>query len=122
MLYLINQRVPDLEEQYGFLMPLQSDVHTTIQTAIERQSQEDGWLFSALDPITCQIASQVLGLDIPDIQQVPPDHDLFGMSTDDIAIALLDNMELGDEVMCIVHHATIKGTQYLTFVSITKWE
>ena len=119
MLYLINQKSSELEIAFGFTIPLQEDIHDTIKKAIEMQEQEEGYLSSALDPMTAQIAGQLFGLEIPSIQDF---GEYVGATPDDVAITIPDNMELGDEVIAIVYEGSYEGTHVMSFTSYTKWE
>ena len=125
MLYLVNQRLSDLEETYGYKIPTIGEVKENIAKAIEMQSIEDGWLLSILDPFTADVAGNMLNIDIPSIEDKQPNSEFIDISLDvpidDIVISLIDFMELGDEALSIIIENS-NYMQHIYFMSYIKYE
>ena len=119
MLYLINQRSKELFERFGCEYVCQEYAQEEVKQSIENQEHEEGWLASALDPKTAQIATQLFGFEVPSIADF---GEFVGATPDDVVVGLADNMDLGDDAIAIVTHNGSDGTNSVAFYKYTKWE
>lgn len=113
MVYLINQEIiADYDERIAASVLTQQCTYDSIKSAMDLQEEEEGWFSSALDSYTAKIASQVLGLDIPSIEEF---GEFVGATPDDVAVMIADNMDLGDEAIAIEVRSGDEGTNSITF-------
>ena len=103
MVYLVNQRCPDIEMEYM----TDTDVIPKLKQAFKEES-----LSVILDETTSDKLNQKLPFTLPDF-----DEKFAGESPDDVVVTLPDNLELGDEIIAVEEHGS-----FLMYYGYTQWD
>ena len=109
MLYLVNQQCPNINMEF---VTQDTEAIPDIEQAFKTES-----LVVALDEKTQKKLDAKLPFTLPGFGFGDELDQFEGLTPDDVALMLPDNLELGDEILAVEDHKSL-----LMFYKYTKWD